>query len=408
MYPPGQPPGWGAPTQQWGQPPQRHHEPGAPEGLPDPERGRRRVGCVLYTGGMGCGVLSLVALFFLLPVAIGHFEVVPSMLIGAVFAFPAAIVYLTVPRLLDRYDPEPLYALLLALAWGGVAACGFAAIVNSLVGALVSNAFGERIGEYASAVVSAPLMEEAGKGILLLGFFYFLRREFDGVVDGIIYATFCAIGFAAVENVIYYSGATLEGQLGGTVFMRGILTPWAHPLFTSMTGIGVGVARETSKSWVRWTAPVLGYAGAVFLHALWNGSLTVLSSVEQGGLVICMMIPLWLAFVGAFLIIVGVLVRRRGNIIRAHLVDEVALGHLSREELELVVSAFGGLVAYFRKGSEGTEFVRAVARLALSKWHSARAMKGNTKTISMDFIAPLRRKIRDLRARGASPARGMQ
>ena len=38
----------------------------------------------------------------------------------------------------------------------------------------------------------------------MLGAFYFLRKEFDGVVDGIIYATFCALGFAAVENISYY------------------------------------------------------------------------------------------------------------------------------------------------------------------------------------------------------------
>ena len=67
------------------------------------------------------------------------------------------------------------------------------------------------------------------------------------------------------------------------------------------------------------------------------------------------------------------------------------------------MSAFGGLKAYFRKGAKGTEFVRAIARLALSKWHTARAMKGNNSTVSMDFIAPLRRKIRELRAQGASP-----
>lgn len=115
------------------------------------------------------------------------------------------------------------------------------------------------------------------------------------------------------------------------------------------------------------------------------------------------MLPLWLLFVATFLIIVAVLVRRRGQIIRAHLIDEVALGHLSQQELDLVASAFGGLVAYFRRGKKGTEFVRAVARLGLSKWHSARAMKEVKHTVSMDFILPLRRRIKDLRNQGGSP-----
>ncbi|HJL16656.1 MAG TPA: PrsW family intramembrane metalloprotease [Sandaracinaceae bacterium LLY-WYZ-13_1] len=371
--------------------------------LPDPEKLRRRVGCGLWGLGMLVGLGLLFVLFVAFPVASGvGLPMLKSMFVGALLAFPAALVYLTFPRLLDRYDPEPAYALLMALAWGGIAACGVSALVNSVVGA----AIGGRAGEVISTVISAPLVEEGSKGILVLGFFYFLRREFDGVVDGIIYASFCAIGFAAVENVIYYARAGLEGGAGGvwvTFGLRGVLTPWAHPLYTSMTGLGIGIARETSRRWLRPLAPVAGYTAAVLLHALWNGSATLLGGSVEGCLVFVLMWFLWLLFVAAFVSMVLYLVRRRGKIIRAHLLDEVALGHLTQAELEVVASAFGGLTAYFRKGAKGVEFVRAVARLALSKWHSARAMKTSTRTVSMDFIAPLRRKIRELRAQGASP-----
>lgn len=372
-----------------------------PSSLPDPERGRRMVGLGLYVMGMGFGALMLLVLFFVLPAVMGIGpQTSVAMLIGALLAFPAAVVYLFVPRLLDRYDPEPAYALFMALAWGGIAACGFSALVNTLVGAA--------LGEAASTVLSAPIVEEASKGVLVLGFFYFLRREFDGVVDGIIYGTFVAIGFAAVENVIYYAQAGMQQGADGirtTFFLRGLLTPWGHPLYTSMTGIGVGIARESSRTWLKLVAPVGGYSAAVFLHAMWNGSALVLGSLGAGGaLVFLCSIFLWLIFVIAFLALVLGLVRRRGRIIRAHLLDEVALGHLTQAELDLVASAFGGLTAYARKGKPGLEFARAVARLALSKWHSARAMKGMTRTVSMDFIGPLRRRIRELRAQGASPA----
>lgn len=364
--------------------------------MPDPERGRRTVGLVLYILGMTFGALLLV-LVFLLPAVFGGPQVSLAMLVGAILAFPAMCVYLLVPRLLDRYDPEPLYALVMALAWGAVAACGFSAMVNTIVGYVVSDT--------ASAVVSAPLMEEATKGMLLLGFFYFLRREFDGVVDGIIYASFVAIGFAAVENVIYYANEGDSVQdLRATFFMRGLLTPWLHPLFTAMTGIGVGLARESTSAWLRFLGPPLGYMMAVCLHALWNGSSVLLGSFGAPGFLILMAsIVLWLIFVVAFLAMVFGLVLRRGRIIRAHLIDEVALGHLTQTELNLVASAFGGFTAYLRKGSAGTDFVRAVARLALSKWHTGRAMKGKTHTVSMEFIVPLRRRIRELRAQGASP-----
>lgn len=376
--------------------------PGTSE-LPDPEKLRRRIGYVLYALGMLVGLFLLFVLFIVFPAASGiGLEMLTAMAVGGLLAFPAALVYLTFPRLLDRYDPEPAYALLMALAWGGVAACGFSALVNSAVSAGIGGSVGEAVG----AVVSAPIVEEASKGILLLGFFYFLRREFDGVVDGIIYASFCAIGFAAVENVIYYARAGLEQGAGGvwvTFGLRGVLTPWAHPLFTSMTGLGLGIARETSKTWLRPIAPIVGYGLAVGLHALWNGSSLLLGGSVGGCVVFIFMWFLWLLFVAAFVAMVLYLVRRRGKIIRDHLVDEVALGHLTQAELDVVASAFGGLTAYFRKGKKGVEFVRAVARLALSKWHTARAMKTSTRTVSMDFIQPLRRRVRELRAQGASP-----
>ncbi|GAB5548686.1 MAG: PrsW family intramembrane metalloprotease [Sandaracinaceae bacterium] len=396
MYPPQGPPGPAGPPYGAG--------PAGASAMPDPERVRRRIGCGCYGVAMLGGVVLLFLLFIILPLATQGVGTLIAMAVGACLAFPAALVYLTVPRLLDRYDPEPAYALLMALAWGAIAACGVSAVVNTLVGGII----GGEAGEIISTVVSAPIIEEATKGVLVLGFFYFLRREFDGVVDGIIYATFCAIGFAAVENVIYYANAGLEAGAGGmigTFVVRGVLAPWGHPLYTSMTGIGIGIARETDKVWLRPIAPVLGYAAAVFLHAVWNGTAIVLGSSEVGGLIfLFIMLPLWLLFVAAFLAIVIVLVRRRGKIIRSHLLDEVALGHLTKAELELVASAFGGLTAYFRKGKLGVEFVRAVARLALSKWHTGRAVKTSTRTVSMDFIAPLRRRIRELRAQGASPA----
>jgi RsiW-degrading membrane proteinase PrsW (M82 family) len=372
--------------------------------LPDSEKVRRLVGCGLYAMGIGLGAILLIVVFVVVPLADGlGAKTFLAMAIGALLAFPAMVMYLTVPRLLDRYDPEPWYALVMAIAWGGIAACGISALVNTLVAVVIPDPWGTLL----SLVVSAPVMEEGTKGILVLGFFYFLRREFDGVVDGIIYATFVAIGFAAVENVIYYARAGLDGgidDLRATFVLRGLFFPWGHPLYTSMTGIGVGLAREAEKTWIKWLAPVGGYTAAVTLHAIWNGSAAVLP--QFGGVGVlgwCCSIFLWLLFVIAFLGMVVWLVGRRGRIIRDHLVDEVALGHITKAELEIVASAFGGFTAYWRKGSAGLEFVRAVARLALSKWHSARAMRGKKVTISMDFIAPLRRRIRELRAQGASP-----
>ena len=93
------------------------------------------------------------------------------------------------------------------LAWGAIAACGIAATINTGVEIVAGAVGGKEFAEVMGACVSAPIVEEGMKGLAVLGVFYFLRREFDGVVDGVIYATFAALGFAAVENVVYYGNA---------------------------------------------------------------------------------------------------------------------------------------------------------------------------------------------------------
>jgi RsiW-degrading membrane proteinase PrsW (M82 family) len=366
----------------------------------DPERGRRMVGLVLYVLGTVVGGVLLQAVF-LVPPLFGNTPITAytAMATGAALAFPAVLVYMTVPRLLDRYDPEPAWALALAFTWGALGACGFSAPINSVVSAVA--------GEAVGAAVCAPLVEEFFKGLSLFGIFYFWRREFDGVIDGIIYATFAALGFAAVENVIYYARA---GVGHGTVdltsifILRGVVTPWAHPLFTSMTGIGFCLSRESTGAWARWLYPLLGYGAAVLLHGIWNGA-AVLSAAMEVPLVL-LLLPLWFLFVLGFLAMVFALVLRRGRIIRDHLQDEVLIGTISRDELALVGSAFGQFRA--RSGPQGRlrgELIAAAARLALSKWHATRAMKGQMRTISFDFIAPLRERIHHIRAELARGAR---
>ncbi|HEY9411183.1 MAG TPA: PrsW family intramembrane metalloprotease, partial [Jiangellaceae bacterium] len=100
------------------------------------------------------------------------------------------------------------------------------------------------------------------------------RRELDGVVDGIVYAGMVAAGFAFVENILYLGRAfevdSADGYL--TFVMRGLLSPFAHPLFTAFTGIAVGLAVRRRGVLARLGLPLLGYAFAVILHALWNAS----------------------------------------------------------------------------------------------------------------------------------------
>jgi RsiW-degrading membrane proteinase PrsW (M82 family) len=366
----------------------------------DPEKTRRTVGTVLYVLGMLSGGFLLLLLLFFPALLSKHADVeIQATFVGALFALPMLGIYLWIPWIVDRYDPEPVWALAMALAWGGIAACGFSGLINSMVHAFGDIAFGKGAGDVLGACVSAPLVEEGTKGMAVFFMFYFWRREFDGVVDGVIYATFAALGFAAIENILYYGNAAKEemltnkeGILAGTFFVRGILAPWGHPLYTSMTGLGFGIARETNKTWLKWMAPIGGYLAAAFLHSVWNTAATLSNAL------VLIMLPLWFLFVFGFMGLVIWLVVRKGRIIRDHLKDEVLMGNMTPWELGLVTSPFGRVKATFNYGgAAGRRFVDAAARLALSKWHTGRATQGRKLTISADMIFPLRQELHKLR-----------
>jgi RsiW-degrading membrane proteinase PrsW (M82 family) len=351
------------------------------------------VGLVVWIVAMVVGVILNIVFQLVEIVGSGRpAQMIEAVVQGAVFAMVPLCFYLFIPTVLDRYDPEPWWCLAMAFLWGAVVATGFSGAINTLVHVVVSELSGEKVGTVVGTVVSAPLCEEAFKGMAVFGVFYFLRREFDGVVDGIIYATFCALGFAAVENITYYARAEMHHQVAITFFVRGILAPWGHPLYTSMTGIGFGISREAESALVRWLAPIGGYVAGVTLHGIWNFVPTVLGDVFW------VLIPLWLLFVLAFFGIVVALVIRKGRTIRRYLRDEVLIGNLSQEEVDLICSPVGRLKCTFSwRGATGRAFIRAGARLALSKWHTARAMRGKRMTISADFIVPLRQELARLR-----------
>lgn len=376
------------------------HPPHQQQQRKDPEGTRKVIGGVLYGLGMLAGLLLLLVVFVIPAFTSKNSgDEVGAMLVGALFAMPMLVVYLWIPWIIDRYDPEPWWCLLIALSWGGIAACGFSALINTAVHLTGNAVGGATFGDVLGACVSAPIVEEFTKGMAVFGIFFFLRRQFDGVVDGVIYATFAALGFAAVENVIYYGNAAKsemlggqEGVLAGTFVVRGILAPWGHPLYTSMTGLGFGVARETNKTWLKWLAPLGGYMFAAFLHSVWNTAATLSNAL------VLLMLPLWFLFVLGFFILVIWMVKRKGKIIHDHLRDEVLMGNLTPYELALITSPVGRIKATFSYGgSAGRRFIDAAARLALSKWHTGRATQGRKLTVSADMIFPLRQDLHKLR-----------
>jgi RsiW-degrading membrane proteinase PrsW (M82 family) len=363
------------------------------------EKSLRVVGAVLWGSGVLVGGILLVFGMLLPPLMsrdpVGQYL---NMAAAVLLALPACFVYLWVPLLIDRYDPEPLWCLALALVWGAVASAGFAMVINTVNVDLAEAVGGKALAAFVGPVISAPVVEEGLKGLGVFGVYFFLRREFDGVVDGVIYGTFIALGFAATENILYYSRFAAHGAVDLTYgfIVRGVLSPWLHPLFTSMTGIGFGVARETHKTWIKVFLPLAGYLTAVTMHAIWNGTAWLGGQLHFNPL---LTLVVWLPLVFVFGVILIVLVAREGRIIRRYLEDEVLMGFLLPAELALVTSPFGRLKALLGTGGlTARKFVDVASRLALMKWHTAIAMQGQKRTLSIDFVVPLRQELFALRA----------
>jgi len=279
----------------------------------------------------GLVVLMLLSGFFVLATAGLESGPVAFGLAIALAVFPVPV-YLAVVLLVDRYEPEPLRMIALTFAWGATIAAFAALVLNTAGELVVSDTYGAAAAELYGYAISAPIVEESMKGLVLFGIYWWHRREFNGVVDGIVYAALVGLGFAMTENVLYYGrGAAEDGIVGAvaTFVVRGLMSPFAHPVFTAMTGIGIGIAATTRSARVRAVAPLAGLAGAVALHSIWN------TSAGAGlflGAYVLVMVPVF----ALLAVVVVVALRREGRVIERQLsgvlpADEVRMYASLRE-----------------------------------------------------------------------------
>ncbi len=338
--------------------------------------------------GVAVAIFSVVFLSLIVMLLMFASVGIGAAIAASVIAFTPAMFYLLPLIWLDRYDPEPLWLLALAFAWGALVAVIVSFIINTLLGAFFGDAFG--------AVVSAPIFEEGSKGLGLIILLVFFRRYFDDILDGIVFAGVIALGFATVENVLYYGRAISQGQetLIALLILRGVMSPFAHVSFTAMTGIGCGIARESHNTLVRILLPVMGYGAAVFLHAVWNGMATIggLGGFFLGYLLL--EVPFFLIFVGfAFYTMY-----RQNKILKEMLAIDVARGLIPQDHLDIATSAFRSSFwilgsVFSGKFKARNRYLRAIGKLGLTYWHIQRATAAQGHTGSFQQNPVLRDEV---------------
>ena len=345
-------------------------------------------------------VLALAVVLGLIALAVIGFEIGANRFVaGFLMASIPVPFYIAFALWIDRFEPEPAWLLALAFIWGAAIAVFFSLLFNVVNEGIFTAVAGAAAASTLTAVISAPFVEELTKGAALLLLFFWKRDEFDNVTDGIVYATMVGLGFAMTENVQYYGRAVAEANGGAAAvfFLRGIMGPFAHPLFTSMTGIGLGAARESDRAWVKWIAPLGGIGMAMLLHALWN--LSASYGLVFFAAYFFIMVP---AVIGVGTIAVFSL-RREANIIRAHLSAVVSEGVLSREDVIVVtsvtrrISASGSALfaGGFGKWIARRKFHALATELAFHSWRSSREADEEAQTIRAELV----QQIVEIRAR---------
>ncbi|MGV9765246.1 PrsW family intramembrane metalloprotease [Micromonospora tulbaghiae] len=323
------------------------HAPAAPPGAPAPRMPLRRLGWRRFL--VLAGVVLLIAAGALFMVfTLGESLGAEALLIGVIAAILPVPVLVFCFLWLDRYEPEPLKYLIFCFAWGAFVSTAISLLVNTASAGLFED---RGLPVALTAVLVAPFIEELTKAAGPLLVLIFRRREFSGITDGLVYCGLSAVGFAMVENILYLGGhgyragadeygpATGAQQVIAIFIVRILLFGFAHPLFTSMTGVGLGVAARTADRRVRVLAPLAGLLLAMILHGTWN----LLPSLAQatGETVIVLygyigvMVPIFFAMVG-----LAVWLRAwEGRLTERTLPDYVRAGWLTPPE----VAALGSL-----------------------------------------------------------------
>ncbi len=354
---------------------------GAPAPAPEPQfavparrSGRRR----LLLLGLVIGAIAVCGVGMAVFVGLSYGPV------PAAIGFAAAILPVPVIVLaflwLDRYEPEPWKYLAFSFAWGACVATLVALGVNTGASYLFVK-WG--ISDSLVAIFVAPAIEEGMKALGPVLLFWRRPRALSGITDGIVYCGLSATGFAMVENILYLGGIYVKGTEETGLASQGAVavvalfvvrigfTGFAHPLFTSITGIGLGVAARNRATAARWAAPLAGYLLAMMLHGTWN-LLSVVSVFQPLVIVfgyVAVMLPILFTVVG-----VALWVRSwEGRVVARALPPYVRAAWLSPPELAALSTVGRRLAALYwaRRNAGGTGYramrgyQHAAVRLAL-------------------------------------------
>ncbi len=290
-----------------------------------------------------------------------------AFLVSLFFGFVPMFLFAAFVYWLDRYEKEPKLLLGAAFMWGVIIAAGGAFIINTLFGIGIFIATGsEALADLGTTSIIAPIVEEILKGLAVAILFVMFRKEFDSILDGIIYGGIIGLGFAATENTLYiYRDGYLEGGWEGLitlVVIRVILVGWMHAFFTAFTGIGFAVARLNTNVAVKIAAPVAGLFAAIFVHAFHNTFSSLIGGI--GGFALGLLVD-WIGYALMLGFIIWMIAHERG-IVKRQLAGEVSAGLITQAQYQKALSPWT-LTTAGLSGRAASRFYHMLGELAHKK-----------------------------------------
>lgn len=177
----------------------------------------------------------------------------------------------------DRVEKEPIGLLLLLLLSGVliippviIVGTVLETVSDTVFGFLPSTGLSLRLYYANDAFINVALVEEGFKWLALI-IITKRNKNFNSLFDGIIYATFVSLGFAAAENVLY---CVQNGW--STAIIRAVLSVPGHMFFGVLMGLCYSLWHMyqkacviekdlKSKGLIEQNAPVYSYRKYAFL-----------------------------------------------------------------------------------------------------------------------------------------------
>lgn len=315
---------------------------------------------------IGGGALAFLSLFLVVPFLLANTGTA-GFTVGFVASLVPLSAVLLAVHVIDRWEPEPKRLLFFAFTWGAAVSIAVTLLVQPFF-ALTFQFSAEADFQTYMATVQAPIVEEFAKSLGLLLLLLMARRHFDGPVDGVVFAFTIAGGFAFTENILYFGRAIAESaspaaDLAQIFLLRGVMSPFAHAIFTGTTGLIMGFAARRWHAGASVGAFVVGLLPAMFLHNRWN-------SMGQGFLAdyILIQVPIFVLFIGVI-----ILLRVAENrLTRQRLLEYAAAGWFTPAEVDLLATPGGRRTAVrwaagYRRRPQMKAFLKAATNLAFTR-----------------------------------------